>query len=158
MGVRVGEYVQYHQVMLGTNTGGAEGNQLLLGTVYTPKRNVSWEDIDEYDVDGLGNKMSDRVQIRCRVPFEGGRVNKIRCMPKSPDIIAAAGSDGTVQIFDLAACVKGLKAARAVHFHGKGKRQCAGLSGNLLAYGLAAQRATSWLHRPRRGASCFNAR
>ena len=136
VGVHVGEYVQYHQVMLGTNTGGAEGNQLLLGTVYTPKRNISWEDIDEYDVDGLGNKMSDRVQIRCRVPFEGGRVNKIRCMPKSPDIIAAAGSDGTVQIFDLAACVKGLEGGDEPFIStAKAKRQCAGLSGNL--FGLA---------------------
>lgn len=127
------------KLLLGTNCKDREPNSLLLAKVKIPKDNVLVS-LDEY-TDASDKKQGystigqscGNIEIEKYIPHEG-EVNRARCMPQLPNIIASKANTGEIHIFDINLSYKRNKPNPETRLTGHSKEGY-GLAWNILKKG-----------------------
>jgi WD40 repeat protein len=90
------------RLILGTHTSNKEQNYLMIAEVHLPVEETSIDARkydDQKETGGYGST-ADKIDIKIKIPHEG-EVNKARCMPQEPSIIATKTPSADVFIFDV---------------------------------------------------------
>ncbi|EGZ24315.1 hypothetical protein PHYSODRAFT_556908 [Phytophthora sojae] len=92
-----------YELLLGTNTSGAEQNQLLKAKVGLPldkKRDTPKLNEDTQELGDYNNAAKRKIKTSLRINHDG-EVNRARCMPSDEFIVATKTPQAEVHVFDI---------------------------------------------------------